>query len=294
MHRQAGIGLVGSNWYKIFCVAFFFVLITALTPKLAKANKVAAITTGDGYPPYVDWRSPSGGIATDVVRSVLVRMGYEPKFTSLPWARGYKLTLKGDYLATYPYIRTPARETEVAFSEPLFGIASHIFVRYGSSIKFDSLSDLEGYSTCNYVGSALPTSVQTLIANGLVRVNEVSSLSTCFKLLDLGRVDFVTVNSLAGRAIACEHSAGNHQLWISEKPAEVLDLHLVVGLANADASGFLDSFNSELIKFKSTKEYQALKTRTAFSMRASRPVRGFKRIDCSPMAISQSNFWSYH
>jgi hypothetical protein len=70
MHRQAVIGLVGSNWYKFFCVAFFFVLISALTPKLAnaQANKLAAIATGDGYPPYVDWRSPSGGIATDVVR----------------------------------------------------------------------------------------------------------------------------------------------------------------------------------------------------------------------------------
>jgi polar amino acid transport system substrate-binding protein len=282
MHRQKESRLTGSRWYKFLCFACSLILILFLIPRLAhaQANKVAALTTGDGYPPYVDWKTSTGGVATEVVRNVVSRMGYDPKFTSLPWARGYKLTLKGDYLATYPYIRTSARELEVAFSEPLFGIASHIFVRHGSPIRFDGLSDLEGYSTCNYVGSALPASVQALISNGLVRVNEVSSLSTCFKLLELGRVDFVTVNSLAGSAIACEHSESGHQFMISDKPAEVLDLHLVVGLANPDAKGFLDNFNSELLKFKSTRNYQLLKAQASFSMRAERPIRGFKKIDC--------------
>ncbi|WNO03914.1 substrate-binding periplasmic protein [Rhodoferax mekongensis] len=253
----------------------------------AQTAKVVEISTGDGYPPYVDWRVPTGGIATEVVRNVVLRMGYEPKFATLPWARGYRLTLKGDFIATFPYIRTSGRETEVAFSEPLFGIASHIFVRNNSLLKFEGLGDLAGYSTCNYVGSALPSSVQTLISDGLVKVNEVSSLSTCFKLLELGRVDFVTVNSLAGSSIACEHITGSHQFLISEKPAEVLGLHLVVGLTNAEAKGFLDSFNSELLKFKATKDYQALKTKVSLSMGTDKPVSGFKKIQCSRVVQSQ-------
>jgi polar amino acid transport system substrate-binding protein len=267
------------------CVVLGFTFATQALH--AQTAKVVEISTGDGYPPYVDWRVPTGGIATEVVRNVVLRMGYEPKLVSLPWARGYKLTLKGDFIATFPYIRTSSRESEVAFSEPLFGIASHIFVRKNSPLKFDGLADLEGYSTCNYVGSALPSSVQTLISDGIVKVNEVSSLSTCFKLLELGRVDFVTVNSLAGSSIACEHTEGSHQFLISEKPAEVLGLHLVVGLTNADAKGFLESFNSELVKFKASKDYLALKTKVSLSMGTDKPVNGFKRIQCSRLAKNQ-------
>lgn len=289
MHHRTRPQLNAHRWFKSLCFAGFLIGTPLFLTKLALAQsiKVVELTTGDGYPPYVDWRMPTGGIATSVVRSVVTRIGFEPRFTSLPWARGYKLMLKGDYTATFPYIRTPTREAEVAFSEPLFGIASHIFARAGSPMKFEDLGDLEGYSTCNYVGSALPTSVQTLIAEGLVRVNEVSSLSTCFKLLELGRVDFVTVNSLAGSAIACEQPTGTHQFLISEKPAEILDLHLVVPIANADAKIFLESFNSELLKFKSTKDYQVLRARSTFSMGRDRPVRGFKRIDCSVIPRSQ-------
>jgi polar amino acid transport system substrate-binding protein len=288
MHHRTRPQLNAHRWFKSLCFAGFLIGNPFFLSKLAIAQpiKVVGLTTGDGYPPYVDWRMPTGGIATSVVRNVVTRMGFKPRFTSLPWARGYKLMLKGDYTATFPYIRTPTREVEVAFSEPLFGIASHIFTRAGSPMKFEYLNDLEGYSTCNYVGSALPTSVQTLIADGLVRVSEVSNLSTCFKLLELGRVDFVTVNSLAGSAIACEHQTGSHQFLISEKPAEVLDLHLVVPLANAEAKSFLEGFNAELLKFKSTKDYQVLKARATFSMGMERTVRGFRRIDCAQIPRS--------
>jgi polar amino acid transport system substrate-binding protein len=278
-----------NRWLKTLYLATFLIGTFFSFPQLAiaQSSKVIGLTTGDGYPPYVDWKTPTGGIATEVVRNVVTRMGFEPRFSSLPWARGYKLMLKGDYTATFPYIRTPTREAEVAFSEPLFGISSHIFARAGSPMKFEDIGDLKGYSTCNYVGSALPTSVQTQIAEGLIRVNEVSSLSTCFKLLELGRVDFVTVNSLAGSAIACEHPTGSHQFLISEKPAETLYLHLVVALANADARGFLENFNVELLKFKSTKDYLAVKTKWTYSVGTEKPVRGFRRIDCSLMPKNQ-------
>lgn len=83
------------------------------------------------------------------MQNIVLLMGYESKFVSLPWARGYKLTFKGDFIATFPYNRTSSRESEVAFSEPLFGIASHLSVRKKSPLKFDGLADLEGYSTCN-------------------------------------------------------------------------------------------------------------------------------------------------
>jgi polar amino acid transport system substrate-binding protein len=243
-------------------------------------GELIEISTGDDYPPYVDSKRPKGGIATEVVSEVVAKMGGIPKVTVLPWARGYKLMLKGDFIATFPYIRTESRESEVLFSEPLFSIASHVFVVADSAFKFRNLGDLAGRTTCNYVGSALPSSMQQLIKDRLVKLNETTSLSTCFKLLELGRVDFVTVNSLAGATIACEQFRGTRKVLISERPVEVLDLHLVVDIDSPKSRSFLEGFNSELQRFKATKVYQSLKAKASSPISPEPAVQGFKKIAC--------------
>lgn len=266
--------LLEATWL-VLCV----VLISSFTSN-ALATDLVEIATGEDYPPYVDSKRAKGGIATEVITQVVLNMGARPKVTVLPWARGYKLMLMEDYIATYPYIRTESRESEVRFSESLFSIASHIFVKDDSVFKFRNLNDLAGRTTCNYVGSAFPSSVQQLIKDKIVKLTGMSSLTTCFKLLELGRVDFVTVNSLAGATIACNQFTGNRKVLISERPVEVLDLHLVVESSSAKGRSFLEAFNVELVKFKASRAYQSLKQKATSPMSPEASNNGFKKVVC--------------
>jgi len=67
------------------------------------------LVTGDDYAPFTGESLPAGGMLTQVVQSALAAAGISNTLDWRPWNRGYLQTLRGDYDATFPYVRSVQR-----------------------------------------------------------------------------------------------------------------------------------------------------------------------------------------
>ena len=79
--------------------------------------------------PYIDRSAPEGGYYPALVARVLAHHGERAVFIDRPWARAHEETRAGRFDGSFPYVRSPAREREFLFSDPLLEVPSLLFVR---------------------------------------------------------------------------------------------------------------------------------------------------------------------
>lgn len=118
--------------------ATFSLLLALILAGVLPASPVrAAETTSlpvltDIWPPYVmephNTMSGSGlGSAARIVRLVLHDMGYTADFQYFDFAYSFDRVLHSDSAVSFPYFRTPTRETQVLFSDPLFEVRNRLY-----------------------------------------------------------------------------------------------------------------------------------------------------------------------
>ncbi|MCZ4279965.1 transporter substrate-binding domain-containing protein [Kiloniella laminariae] len=147
------------------------------------------LVTGN-YPPYTTEQRKGGGLVTEVVRHVFSHMGYETSVDFLPWKRGYVLAERGDFVATFPYLRTKEREAAFFFSDPVIEWRSKVFVHRKANIDFENLSDLAGLTEClphHYGG--LEQLDRMYAANEIRRIRP-PFIKSCWLMVLKGRADF--------------------------------------------------------------------------------------------------------
>ena len=102
------------------------------------------LVTGDDYAPFTDRKLPGGGLLTQVVMAALAEQQQTATLDWRPWMRGFKMAQAAEYDGTFPYIRTPEREADFLYSEPLYRVQQHIFSRSDETYEPDQLSALPG------------------------------------------------------------------------------------------------------------------------------------------------------
>ncbi|MDG9925239.1 MULTISPECIES: transporter substrate-binding domain-containing protein [unclassified Pseudomonas] len=221
---------------------------------LANAAPIRLVT-GDEYAPFAGQNLPNGGMLTELVQQVLSRAGHQTSLTWLPWKRGYQATLKGQFDATYPYLPTPERQAEYLFSAKLYETTQRLFSRAGHALEPDDLQQLEGKRMCLPLGWQPPPRLAPLLAVGKLQRHEPQDLTTCARLIDLGRDDFFVADSLLGeRAI---HRSGLAAERFSESQGVVGSntLHFLVPRSRPGAQQLIDEFDKSLRLLQENGEY---------------------------------------
>ena len=210
------------------------------------AAQTLKLVTGNDYAPFSDETLPNRGMATELVELVVQEMGHASDIRFLPWKRGYAATIRGEFVATFPYIRTAEREQDYLFSDPLNHVATRVFVAHDSTLRYQTVQDLVGKTACNTLGSSHPKSLEKLMLEGKVARQSPRDLSSCFGMLRLGRVDFVAINDLTGWGVIRKTYGSHEGFKAIGPPVEMVGQHLMVPRGNPLAEKFLATFNQAM------------------------------------------------
>ena len=244
---------------RCFLLSMLIVLSVSIDP--AKADTFAlSLTTGDDYPPFTSIELPKGGMAVALVLSAFEKAGYFVKEIKwLPWKRGYMLTQRQQYHATFPYGWTAERAEFFYYSDPFFSTVNYAWSHLGQKNSLNNEEDLQGKVYCNPLGYGNFGQLKELMDRNLLRRETPNSMQQCFKMLLLNRVDFVAatpndaINALLGAGISPQE-VQQSGFVVTEIP-----LHVIVSKQLPRAQEIIDAFNKGLKILRENGRYKALK-----------------------------------
>ena len=237
-------------------LGLYLYLAAACLPAGAEAVR---LTSGLDDPPFTDSARPDGGIVTRLVIETFRAAGTQPKLDRLPWRRGYSLAKSGEYQAGFPFLKTPERERDFFFSDPVFTDFSYLWTRAGDPLSPEDPARFKGRTICVPQGYHSP--LQDLLAAGIARgevaVNHPETPEKCVQMLVAGRVDAMSSQE---KQIALSIQALGMAGLIAKCPTPLarLDFHVVFPRAAAGSAGLLARFNAALRQMRESGRYTAL------------------------------------
>ncbi len=217
------------------------------------------LTTGDDYPPFTDQGLFQGGMATALVRSAFEKGGYPVKEISwLPWTRGYTLTKRGAFHATFPYGLTKERAAFFLYSDPFLSVKLYAWSLSGDTNLYETEEDFRGKAYCNPHGYADFGIVENLMDRNQLRRETPGRMEQCFKMLRLKRIDFVyAAHSQAVDALG--RSRIPMDAVRRSKPLSKMPHHVIVAKDLPRATEIIEAFNKGLKMLRVSGRYEALK-----------------------------------
>ena len=218
------------------CVKYFHIMMV-LFVLTCTATNLNSFTSED---PLIESR------ITETTLAALSARNFNSSVTTLPWKRAYLAAKQGDYDAAYPFTRTPEREVDFLFSDPIFVASKYVFSRATDRVNPLDIINRAPLRLCHPAGWELPSSVELLLdTGGLVR-SSPRNFEACARLLLLNRDDiFITSSELGMRAL---HATGAPltQFHISHKEFIRTPLHLIVSKQHPRAQHLIEKFNQGL------------------------------------------------
>jgi polar amino acid transport system substrate-binding protein len=216
------------------------------------------LVTGDGYIPYTSKELPEGGLLSLVVRKAFEQRRIVSSLQWRPWNRGYLLTQRGQFDATFPYILNSDRQALFLYSAPLYIGEQFIFSRAGEQINSATVESLSGKRFCYPLGWQAPAPLDQLVAEGKLSRHSPQGMNECAQLLMLGRDDFFMAERRMGAMVMESLGAAAEQFTHSNQPINRNTLHLIIPKSRPGAQQLMDEFNKGLSALHSSGEYQRL------------------------------------
>ena len=246
-----------SLYNLIFITVTLFVFNESISSR-AGADELK-LTTGE-YPPFTSEHIPGGGVVSEIVELVIMEMGHDFVVDYLPWKRGYILSKKGKYAATYPYLLTEEREDEFLYSAPIIEWESKVYVRRDSGIEYNSSLDLLGLREClphHYGG--LPE-LDKLHAAGSIKRVSTPYIKSCWLMILNGRADFfvedVFVADIFRREVLAERS---NEVVELQKTISTDYGHIIFPKGFDQSEELVAGFNDTLAKLSERGEIARIK-----------------------------------
>lgn len=245
---------------RVLCAALCAVLGALAAAAVSPGHAVdrLALVTGEDYPPFADARAPGGGLAVLLVQQVAERMGVTAEVETAPWRRGYEETLRGRFDATFPYVRTPERERDFLYSEPLFQVRQSVFMPTARRFAYRGHADLKGRRVCTPLGYAPAPVIQALIDSREAERVVAPSAASCPGLLVADRADYFIQDLRIGQALVGKAGLAHEVVAVSDPPFGVADIHFIVPRSRADAAGLIARFNAALAQVRTSGDYDRL------------------------------------
>lgn len=220
-------------------------LVLLLACSMLEAAPIKLVT-GPDYAPFTDPALPSGGIATELVIAAFQKAGEQTALEWRPWSNGYHATLKGEFVATFPYMRTHEREKIFLYSEPLFDLKFYVFGHTGAALDGRNLASLKGHRYCQPLGWALLPAIDAMVKSGDLLIQRPNDMTACLKLIAAGHSDFTITDKEQGlRSIAKTAKAQSDIVPLGGQ-MDSLSLHLIVPRALPNGEEILKRFNQGL------------------------------------------------
>ncbi len=250
------------------------------TPVAASAKTAAPslllVTAGD-YEPYTDQKLPDGGLVTDLLSTAFKKRTKEyggPK-VSISWVNDWSahlpLAIANKFDGVFPWYRPDCEAPNLIgdakyrcgnfkFSQPVFQVLIMLFVKSGSDLKFDTDSEIIGKTLCRpkgYFSFDFDQKGRNWLANDQVKLARPVTVGECFKMLDRGEVDAVSMNEITGKDAINDLKLGG-KVVVLKRPMSVVGLHVLTSKTNPHGDKLLEHVNKAVASLRESGEYDAL------------------------------------
>lgn len=225
---------------------------------LTKPSDIIHLVTGE-WAPYVSIKMENYGIFTSLVTAAFKEMGMETEYTFDDWVKGYDKLLDGTKVATFPYTKTPQRDKEVYFSDPVI-ISSYVFfynkMVHPEEITYQTLSDLKQYHIAGVPGYFYE---EKFNKEG-IKYYKFHSEALAFRELYKRQIDLFPTDELVGITLLKSLYPNNYQKIFSKVSKPLLEsaFHVVFSKQHPDGLEMRDIFNEGLVRIKANGLYQQI------------------------------------
>ncbi|WP_420548698.1 substrate-binding periplasmic protein [Curvivirga sp.] len=225
--------------------ACIFLYMGFVVSALAESQKIK-LATGTDYAPYTDPDLPGGGVVSQIVRRVFEEMDYEVEIGFYPWKRTYQRTLELQNDATFPFAKNAEREADFLFSRPINQINVRFYEYRETAKNIQTVEDIIGMTYCQPLGYLTEPELTDLIAAGQLSRFEATDMPACFKVLGLGRVNFVLANDFVAweSAQAAFGMDGFDRIKPAEEPIRRAYEYLMISRQHPKGRMLIDQFNN--------------------------------------------------
>ncbi|MBN1376316.1 MAG: transporter substrate-binding domain-containing protein [Dehalococcoidia bacterium] len=172
---------------KLLALLFAGILIIMSCSAPAPAEKMRILA--EDYPPfnYVDAKGVVVGQSTDVVRSIMVKMGEDINIEVMPWAQAYQLVQAEPGAAFYSVARTAERERLFMWVGPIGSYENWLYAKKGSGVQVNSLDEAKALKAIAAVKDE--AGQQKLAGEGFINFVFTDNIADGLKKLAAGEVD---------------------------------------------------------------------------------------------------------
>lgn len=233
------------SWFRLIIVLLAGVMS-------AQAMSCTKSVRWESDPPY-DIQAEDGpvqGATADLLREILSRMGCQPRFVELPWARGLRNLQTGSLDMLPRALKTTEREAFALFSNPIHNSANVLFMsrQAAQDFSFQSLEELS-HSTFRLgiqIGVVYGSEYAELLKQPQFRERTlpINDRRGAWLMLKAGRLDGLIADEVTGllelQQLGLRGEIVRSSLVISEEPVRVAFSR------RSTSQDFVERFNATL------------------------------------------------
>jgi polar amino acid transport system substrate-binding protein len=238
-----------------------FLRVVCLLAGMPAAAESLELVTGNDYPPYTGETLRDGGIATAIVKAVLAEMHQDYKLHWMSWVRGYQYAKDNAFAATFPYLKTPERERDFLYSDPIMTISERLYAKPGKWPDPHDRASLQGKRVCRPTGWATTGLVDEMIRNKSLVLFTPYEMTTCVKLVAIGRVDFFVSDVFQGRQSVAAAGFSEQDVAPGPVPLDSKPLYLMASKQSPLSAPWLERFNRALKALRERHLYDEILAR---------------------------------
>ena len=209
--------------------------------------KTLKFTLGE-YPPYYSKRITQLGRIPAKTTSIFKKQDMRVQYIWHPWPRAYEYVKKGKYDGSFTSVKTPEREHEFYFSDPILQSDTVFFHLKNTSFSWTNTKDLQNTTIGGTLGSAYPPDFIKSWKMGEINIDWASDDILNFKKLFMKQVDIFPISKEVGLHKLKEYFSASdiRKLTWSRTPLVSNSTYLIFSKKNPGNKQLVQLFNDGL------------------------------------------------
>jgi len=256
----------------------FIVFICSMIFMFSSFAKETITLANGEWAPYLSEKEDFYGMWSHVVTEAFAQENIDVKYEFFPWSRALELGKKGRVHTntnenccdgTLMWRKTPERETDFYFSEPVFDVGYVFFAMKGlknkenipfEKIKWKDVKELAEFSIGGTNDYDYGTEFKKLEKDKVINIEYASSELKNLKKLQKGRIEIIPVGLDVGLAILKDNYSWDEREKFTFNPISFEDAPMYLLLSKKDPNNkiLMEKFNAGLKKLKDTSKYKEI------------------------------------
>ncbi|WP_108648917.1 substrate-binding periplasmic protein [Dongshaea marina] len=233
-----------------------WVLVVALFG-FVSVSQAAVVTLANGeWKPYMSAKMKHNGLLSHIAEEAFKLEGDQVKYQFLPWKRGFEDARKGKLDGTIGWSKTPEREKDFYYSEPVIVLNEVLFHRADEKVDWSSPKDLTKYRFGGVVGYNYD--LFGLVKDGTIKIKRVSKPEANYMKLCSNKIDVVPESEDVGLALIKDMGSKLKCKVAASKPTTADPYYLLISKKVANGQELIDHFNKGLAKLKADGRYEQM------------------------------------